>query len=905
MKKLKSINDLTTFRERLSGEGVLAPGKKRIRVCCGLPCSTLGSHNLAGALEKEAEKSGIKIDIVKTGCQGLCQKGPLLQIEPHGFLYQRVHPEKAEDIISHTFTSGKPVREFLYRDIFFYDKPKALLSEVPFYKKQQKIVLRNTGNIDPFNIDHYIAVGGYRATEKMFSSLSPEDVLEEMKKANLRGRGGAGFPAGVKWAHSKKSPSKVRFVIANGDEGDPGAFMDRSVMEGDPHSLLEGMLICAYTIDAHYGFIYVRHEYPLAIKTLKIAIKQAGEMGLLGKNILGTGFDFTVQIREGAGAFVCGEATALVASIEGETGFPHPRPPRVSEVGGGPWGYPSNLNNVETYACVPQIIEKGADWFLSIGTQGSPGTKVFSLAGKVKNTGLVEVPMGITLREIVFDIGGGIIGDKKFKAVQTGGPSGGCIPEQFLDLPVDFDSLSKVGSIMGSGGMVVMDEDNCMVDVAKFFLSFCQAESCGKCYPCRIGTYQMLQILDKITSGNGEEGDIEKLEKLGQYVKQASLCGLGRSAPNPILTTIKYFRDEYEEHVRDKYCRAFVCQGLGIVSLNSDVCYQCKRCMDICPYEAIRESEEGVFYVDQVLCQRCKACFAVCPLGAIEIKEPPVLVIDKETCYFCGNCKNVCRVNAIKETSTGFMIDPETCKRCGDCYKVCPMGAIRYEKVGRVLRGAPVGSVTVTGEKEEKTGEITIEDIRKDAESRACHVQKALRFVEEFIAGPMCGKCYPCSLGTEEAKTILLRLSQHRENAGEQDIEALRRICLKMTEGSYCKKGRDTGRFIMDALEASEEEFRLHILGICPKKECVSLMEYVINPDLCITCGKCAAACKYNAVAGEIKGHHHHGHRPFVIRRKECVRCGECLKVCPTGAIEVITTIRDESVTEEELVRED
>ena len=357
--------------------------------------------------------------------------------------------------------------------------------------------------------------------------------------------------------------------------------------------------------------------------------------------------------------------------------------------------------------------------------------------------------------------------------------------------------------------------------------------------------------------------------------------------------------------MKDKYCRAFVCQGLGMVSLNSDVCYQCKRCMDICPYEAIRESEEGVFYVDQVLCQRCKACFSVCPLGAIEIKEPPLLVIDKETCYFCGNCKNVCRVNAIKETSTGYMIDPETCKRCGDCYEVCPMGAIRYEKVGKVLRGAPLEHVPVAGEKEEKTGEITIEDIRKDAESMACHVQKALRFVEEFVEGPMCGKCYPCSLGTEEAKTILLRLSQHREDASEQDIEALRRIGMKMSEGSYCKKGRDTGKFIIDAINSSEEEFRLHLMGICPKKECVSLMEYVINPDLCITCGKCATACKYNAVAGEIREPHQPGHRPFVIRQKECVRCGECLKVCPTGAVEVITIMRDESAAERELVRED
>ena len=479
MARLNNIEELGSLRSLLTGE-MLRPGRNTLKVCCGLPCSTLGSQKVVQALQEEASKSDFQIDVVKTGCQGLCQKGPLVQVMPHGFLYQRVQPEKAHEIITTTYATGEPVRELIYRDSFL-DMPKASLEEVPFYEKQLKIALRNTGNIDPLDIYHYIAAGGYRAVEKMFSSMSPDRVIEEVRKANLRGRGGAGFPAGVKWSHTKKAPGEIKIIIANGDEGDPGAFMDRSIMEGDPHSLLEGMLICAYAVNAHHGFAYVRHEYPLAIKTLHTAIKQAEETGLLGENILGTGFDFTMHIREGAGAFVCGEATALVASIEGRRGFPHARPPRVSEPGGGPWGYPSNLNNVETYACVPPIIEKGADWFLGIGTPGSSGTKVFSLAGKVNNTGLVEVPMGITLREIIFDIGGGIIGDKKFKAVQTGGPSGGCIPEKYLDLPVDFDSLSKVGSIMGSGGMVVMDEDTCMVDVAKFFLSFTQAESCGKC----------------------------------------------------------------------------------------------------------------------------------------------------------------------------------------------------------------------------------------------------------------------------------------------------------------------------------------------------------------------------------------------------------------------------------------
>jgi NADH:ubiquinone oxidoreductase subunit F (NADH-binding)/CBS domain-containing protein/(2Fe-2S) ferredoxin len=615
MARLKNIEELGSLRSLLTGE-MLKPGRNTLKVCCGLPCSTLGSQKVVGALEEEASKSDLQIDIVKTGCQGLCQKGPLVQAGPHGFLYQKVQPEKAHEIINTTYTTGKPVRELVYRDSFL-GTPKASLEEVPFYEKQLKIALRNTGNIDPFNIHHYIAAGGYAAAEKMFSSMSPDQVIAEVRKANLRGRGGAGFPAGVKWAHSKKAPGGIKIVIANGDEGDPGAFMDRSIMEGDPHSLLEGMLICAYAINAHHGFIYVRHEYPLAIKTLHAAIKQAEEIGLLGENILGTGFDFTMHIREGAGAFVCGEATALVASIEGRRGFPHARPPRVSEPGGGPWGYPSNLNNIETYACVPQIIEKGADWFLGIGTDGSAGTKVFSLAGKVNNTGLVEVPMGITLREIVFDIGGGIIGDKKFKAVQTGGPSGGCIPEKYLDLPVDFDSLSKVGSIMGSGGMVVMDEDTCMVDVARFFLSFTQAESCGKCPTCRIGTYQMLQILDKITSGNGEKGDIERLERIGRLIKTGSLCGLGKSAPNPVLTTIKYFREEYEEHIYDKYCRSKVC-NLGTFVIVQEECILCGLCKQACAFDAVKETRRS-FFIDRDYCTKCKACYNVCPVKAVKI----------------------------------------------------------------------------------------------------------------------------------------------------------------------------------------------------------------------------------------------------------------------------------------------
>ena len=618
MDKLKSIDDLKELRETLKKE-TFKPDILRTRVCCGTACTATGAHKVIDAFKQEASTHGVDLEIVKTGCQGLCQKGPILKIEPSNTFYQRTRPVHVPWIMSYTILGGMPFRQGLYRDDFL-SEPVSLMTEIPFYKKQLRIALRNNGVIDPCNIRHYIAVGGYAALEKVLSSLSPEDVLEEVKKANLRGRGGAGFPAGRKWEHTKKAPGDIKFVIANGDEGDPGAFMDRSIMEGDPHSLLEGMVLCAYAIGARYGFIYVRHEYPLAVKNLGIAIKQAEELGLLGNNILGTDLGFTVDIRKGAGAFVCGESTALVASLEGERGFPRTRPPRLSEPGGGPWSYPSNLNNIETYACVPVIIEKGADNFLSIGTDNSPGTKVFALTGKVKNTGLVEVPMGITLREIIYEIGGGIIGDKKFKAVQTGGPSGGCIPSEHLDLAVDFDSLASVGSMMGSGGMVVMDEDNCMVDVAKFFLSFTQSESCGKCPPCRIGTYQMLDILKRITSGEGREGDIEKLGELGKKIVASSLCGLGSSAPNPVLTTIKYFREEYEEHINDKYCRAKACSGLGMFRIEQDECFLCGLCKEACAFGAVREFRNK-FFIDQDYCTKCKACSIACPIDAVKVEK--------------------------------------------------------------------------------------------------------------------------------------------------------------------------------------------------------------------------------------------------------------------------------------------
>lgn len=618
MEKLKTIDDLKNLRKLIEEETFL-PDVPRVRLCSGTACTATGSPKVLGAIEEEAAKRGIDVDIVKTGCQGLCQKGPVMKVEPEGIFYQKVRPEHARSIMSYTIAGGMPFRQSLYRNNIL-EEPIPEMTNVPFYKKQLRIALRNNGLIDPRDIYHYIAVGGYKALEKALATMSPDDVLAEVDKANLRGRGGAGFPAGKKWKHTKGASGSIKFVIANGDEGDPGAFMDRSVMEGDPHSLFEGMLLCAYAIGAEYGMIYVRHEYPLAVKNLGIAIKQAEDLGLLGKNILGSGLNFTIDIREGAGAFVCGESTALIASLEGERGFPRPRPPRLSEHGGGAWGYPSNLNNIETYACVPPIIEKGADWFLGIGTKTSPGTKVFALTGKVVNTGLVEVPMGITLREIIYDIGGGIMNGKKFKAVQTGGPSGGCIPEEHLDLPVDFDSLAKVGSMMGSGGMVVMDEDNCMVDVAKYFLSFCQSESCGKCPPCRIGTYQMLEILERITTGKGEEGDIERLEKLGKLVKEGALCGLGNSAPNPVLTTIRYFREEYEEHIRDKYCRAKTCSGLGVFRIEHDECFLCGLCKQACAFDAVKDTKDS-FFIDQDYCTKCKACYNACPIGAVKVEK--------------------------------------------------------------------------------------------------------------------------------------------------------------------------------------------------------------------------------------------------------------------------------------------
>ncbi|MCI4625075.1 MAG: SLBB domain-containing protein [Candidatus Magnetoovum sp. WYHC-5] len=618
MGKLKSINDFKNLQLLLKEE-TFKEDVSRVRVCCGTACVATGAKKLINEIEKEAKASGEDVEVVHTGCQGFCQQGPVMLVEPYGYYYQKVQTGDAKELIHTTVSAGFPMRRLLFRSSVM-EEPCEVMEQVPYYKKQLRIALHNNGLIDPLSINQYIAVGGYTALVKALETMTPDDVLNEVDKANLRGRGGAGFPAGKKWHHTKNDPSPIKLVIANGDEGDPGAFMDRSIMEGDPHGLIEGMLLCAYALSAQYGFVYVRHEYPLAVKNLRYAIGQAVDMGLLGDNILGKDFSFHLAVREGAGAFVCGESTALVASLEGERGFPRPRPPRLSEKGGGAWGYPSNLNNIETFACVPHIIEKGADWFKSIGTPTSPGTKVFALTGKVKNTGLVEVPMGITLREIVYDIGGGILDGKKFKAIQTGGPSGGCLPEEYLDLSVDFDSLTKVGSMMGSGGMVVMDEDTCVVDVAKFFLSFTKEESCGKCPPCRIGTTQMLDILEEITAGKGEHGDLEKLEDLCRKVQKASLCGLGQSAPNPVLSTIKYFRQEYEEHIYDKFCRAKVCSGLGSYTIDNEQCFLCGLCKQACAFKAVKETRRS-FFIDQDLCTGCRACYLACPIGAVQISK--------------------------------------------------------------------------------------------------------------------------------------------------------------------------------------------------------------------------------------------------------------------------------------------
>jgi NADH:ubiquinone oxidoreductase subunit F (NADH-binding)/(2Fe-2S) ferredoxin/NAD-dependent dihydropyrimidine dehydrogenase PreA subunit len=568
------------------------------------------------AFKDELVKKGLdrEVMLVETGCHGMCEMGPVVVVYPEGAFYCRVMPEDVPEIVEEHLYKGRIVQRLLYTVPQDMEKVP-YYRDIPFYSKQHRIVLSNCGYIDPEKIEEYIARDGYIALGKALLEMTPEEVLDEVKKSGLRGRGGAGFPTGLKWEFARKAPGNKKYVICNADEGDPGAFMDRSTLEGDPHSVIEGMALGAYAIGADEGYIYCRAEYPLAIKRLKIAIAQAEEMGLLGDNIMGTNFSFHLHLKEGAGAFVCGEETALMASIEGRRGMPRPRPPFPAQH--GLWGKPTNINNVETWANVPKIILNGADWFASMGTEKSKGTKIFALTGKITNTGLIEVPMGITIKEIIYELGGGILNGKEFKAVQIGGPSGGCLTKEHLDLPIDYESLTGAGAIMGSGGLVVMDEDTCMVDVARFFLEFTQRESCGKCVPCREGTKQMLLMLEKICKGEGTLEDLSKLEELAYMVKETSLCGLGQTAPNPVITTIRYFRDEYLAHIEEKRCLAKVCPALIKYVVDPDKCRKCGLCARNCPVKCISGDRQTPYFIDQEKCIKCGTCMQVCPFGAI------------------------------------------------------------------------------------------------------------------------------------------------------------------------------------------------------------------------------------------------------------------------------------------------
>lgn len=590
--------------------------RAHVLICHGTGCASGGSPKVLETFREELQKKNLdkEVLVIATGCHGMCEFGPIVVVYPEGTFYSQVKPEDVAEIVEEHLYKGRIVNRLLYKEPISAQKV-CHYKEIPFYGKQHRIVLSNCGYINPDNIDEYISRDGYQALGKCITEMSPAAVIEEMKKSGLRGRGGGGFPTGLKWSFCAASPGNKKYVICNADEGDPGAFMDRSILEGDPHAVLEGMMIGAYAMGADEGYIYCRAEYPLAIKRLQTAIKQAKEYGLLGENVLGTDFSFDLHIKEGAGAFVCGEETALMASIEGQRGMPRPRPPFPAVK--GLWGKPTNINNVETWANVPRIMLQGAECFAAMGTEKSKGTKVFALTGKVKNTGLVEVPMGITIREIVYEIGGGIIGDKKFKAVQIGGPSGGCLVEEHLDLPVDYESLTAAGAIMGSGGLVVLDESNCMVDTAKFFLEFTQRESCGKCVPCREGTKKMLDILTRITEGNGKPEDLDTLQYLGEQIKATSLCALGGTAPNPVLTTLKYFRHEYEAHINEKRCPAGACQSLLRYTIDPEKCIGCTKCARNCPVSCISGKVKEPHVIDQEKCIKCGACMANCPVGAI------------------------------------------------------------------------------------------------------------------------------------------------------------------------------------------------------------------------------------------------------------------------------------------------
>ena len=591
--------------------------RTHLMLCAGTACVSNNSFKIKEALEKEIKKHSLQDEIlvVMTGCNGFCAVGPIMVVKPDGIFYQNLTEEDIPYLVEEHFLKGRPVQKLMY----FPPKEKEVIPkmmDIGFFAHQTLIALKNRGLIDPEKIDEYIARDGYRALARVLTSMTPEQVIKEIKDSGLRGRGGAGFPTGLKWEFCRKSPGNEKYIICNADEGDPGAFMDRSIIESDPHLVLEGMIIGAYGIGANQGYVYIRNEYPLAMNRLEIAINQVRQYGLLGENIFESGFNFDIRIQKGAGAFVCGEETSLIASIEGKPPEPRQKPPFPAQ--SGLWGKPTNINNVETWATVPTIIFRGAEWFSAIGTEKSKGTKVFSLVGKINNTGLVEVPMGITLSEIIYDIGGGIPGGKKFKAVQTGGPSGGCIPANLIDLPVDYEHLTEVGSIMGSGGMIVMDEDTCVVDIARYFINFTNDESCGKCNSCREGSEALLEILNKICSGEGDEEDLIILEELGKAIKDASLCGLGQTLPNPVLSTLKYFRDEYEAHIKEKKCPAGVCKALIQYSVDKEKCNGCLLCAKNCPQNAITGKRKEPQTINQDKCIKCNMCYEICKFNAIQ-----------------------------------------------------------------------------------------------------------------------------------------------------------------------------------------------------------------------------------------------------------------------------------------------
>ena len=617
------ISELAAIKEKMAGVVALREGKNtegtermHVLICGGTGCTSSNSVKIADLMKDELVKAGIadEVKVVLTGCFGLCALGPIMIVYPEGIFYSAVKLEDVPEIVSEHLVKGNIVERLLYTDEVTGEHVHALM-DTRFYKSQKRVALRNCGAIDPENVEEYIAKDGYAALAKVLTEMTPQDVIDTIQASGLRGRGGGGFPTGNKWQFAANSVSDKKYVVCNGDEGDPGAFMDRSILEGDPHAIIEAMAIAGYAIGADEGYVYVRAEYPIAVRRLQKAIDDARAYGLLGKDIFGTGFNFDMNIRLGAGAFVCGEETALLASIEGKRGEPKPRPPFPAVK--GLFGQPTIINNVETYANVAQIILKGVDWFTSMGTERSKGTKVFALGGKITNTGLVEVPMGTTLRTVIEEIGGGIPGGKKFKAAQTGGPSGGCLPATLIDTPIDYDNLIAAGSMMGSGGLIVMDETDCMVDIAKFFLEFTVDESCGKCTPCRTGTMRLLELLEKITEGNGELEDIERLEELSAYIKSASLCGLGQTAPNPVLATLKFFRDEYVAHVKDKKCPAGVCKKLLNFNIDAAKCKGCTACARKCPVGAISGKVKEAHTIDTSKCIKCGACIATCKFGAI------------------------------------------------------------------------------------------------------------------------------------------------------------------------------------------------------------------------------------------------------------------------------------------------